>query len=221
MAETSDANPIWIKIHKPSAEFRQQLPDEAIDYGSFIWMPDQALARSAGQRIERIENPFAIDFAGQTLDPKTATLENRSEWDTSANHAEPDFRLVQFNGPIKNQWLDELRGAGMQPIQYRHPYSYIVWANASTLTENRSVSQLRWVGELLPAMRVPEQSRNSSNNHSHTMALIHAASAEAIVNKLRVAGITIEIHQPLNTHFHMLQIEALPERYLELARIPG
>jgi hypothetical protein len=37
------------------------------------------------------------------------------------------LRLIQFEGPIRPEWLDSLAGQGIQPLQYIHPYSYVVW----------------------------------------------------------------------------------------------
>src|SRR5206468_1569747 len=39
------------------------------------------------------------------------------------------LHLVQFVGPIKQAWLDELQGLGVRPIQYIESNAYLVWAD--------------------------------------------------------------------------------------------
>jgi subtilisin-like proprotein convertase family protein len=41
------------------------------------------------------------------------------------------LHLVQFVGPIKQAWLDQLAGAGIRPVQYIDSNAYLVWADAS------------------------------------------------------------------------------------------
>ena len=41
------------------------------------------------------------------------------------------LQLVQFVGPIKQQWLDELTRAGIRPIQYIESNAYLVFADAA------------------------------------------------------------------------------------------
>ena len=219
-ASPSSAEERWAKVHQPNAELRQSLPAEAIDYGSFIWMPESALAgRQVSGRIQFQATAFEMTVGEQKIDP-LAGFPN-SEWYESANHTQGDFRLVQFRGPIKTEWLDELRASGIQPVQYLHPYSYIVWSEAGQLNAGRSLSSVRWTGEFVPAMRVPLQSQRTTETHKHSMALVHASTYAQTVNTLRQAGIEVQINRPLNSKFHMLQLVAAPEQYLDIARIAG
>ncbi len=41
------------------------------------------------------------------------------------------LQIVQFVGPIKDAWLDQLRAAGAKPIQYVDSDGYLVWADAA------------------------------------------------------------------------------------------
>ncbi len=42
------------------------------------------------------------------------------------------LQIVQFVGPVKDAWLDQLRAAGAKPIQYVDSDGYLVWADAAT-----------------------------------------------------------------------------------------
>ncbi len=41
------------------------------------------------------------------------------------------LHLVQFVGPLKDAWLDEVRATGAVPVHYIESNGYLVWANAS------------------------------------------------------------------------------------------
>lgn len=41
------------------------------------------------------------------------------------------LQIIQFVGPIKDAWLDQLRTAGATPIQYIDSNGYLVWADAA------------------------------------------------------------------------------------------
>ncbi len=212
----------WVKIYDPPAQLQQNLPAEAIDYGSFIWAP-AAVASDLiqAQHIDRIENPFALTVGSLKIDPRAGFPETESGWNQSPAHAEADFRLVQFNGPIKGEWLDELRTAGLEPVQYLHPFSYIVWAEANKLSTADSLTNVRWAGEFVPAFRVPLQSRESTDSHVYAMAMIYAPAQTAIISNLRQNGVTVITNRSLNRHFNIVQLETSPDSYLALAQLPG
>ncbi|MGB0133501.1 S8 family serine peptidase [Dokdonella sp.] len=58
--------------------------------------------------------------------------------------AEPSraaLQLVQFTGPVKDAWLDQLRVAGATPIQYIDSNGYLVWADAGARSKLDTLAQ--------------------------------------------------------------------------------
>ena len=45
------------------------------------------------------------------------------------------LHLVQFNGPIKDEWLESLDLAGAKPVHYIATYQYLVWADENARAE--------------------------------------------------------------------------------------
>ncbi|MEE4261680.1 MAG: S8 family serine peptidase [Desulfobacteraceae bacterium] len=60
----------------------------------------------------------------------------------------PHHHLVQFIGPIKEQWLKKIEKAGGQPRTPHGAFTYIVRADAKTLQQIRALPFVRWVGHL-------------------------------------------------------------------------
>jgi serine protease AprX len=215
----------WLRIDRPTAAERDQAPDTAIDYGGFLWLPESA-ARSmtlpSGERVQRVANPFALRVDGQALDPALAFTAEATGLMRGTSAAEADFRLVQFEGPIKAEWLDALRTAGAQPIRYIAPFSYIVWAEAEALGTARAVAHVRFAGELPPVLRIPAQARTAPDPHPYAMALIHAATADRVLQQLREAGaVVVGEHRSIDGRIASVQLRALASTFETLARIPG
>ena len=60
----------------------------------------------------------------------------------------PHHHLVQFIGPIKEQWLKKIEKAGGQPRSPHGAFTYVVRADAKTLLAIRALPFVRWVGHL-------------------------------------------------------------------------
>lgn len=219
---TARADETWLRIHDPEPAARSQLAAEAIDYGSFLWVPG-ASARNlaAAARVQRFENPFALHIDHARIDPLEGFNGIDTEWLETGSGAGRDFRLVQFQGPVKTEWLEQLRTAGIEPVQYLAPFSYIVWADAQALDAGRALSRVRYAGDFPPVLRVPVQARQTDEIHPHSMGLIHAGTAETVIARLEAAGARVVSATRLGPDLEIVQLLAAPDRYLELARIPG
>ncbi len=175
----------WLRVEAPSAALRAELPARAIDYGAFVWMPETgAPAGVLGARVQRNLRPFDLSIDGVRFDPTDAPASSDPWWQATA-HSGPDFRLLQLHGPPRAADLDALRAANVRPVRYLAPFSYIVWASAEDLQSlaGRSTA-IRWSGAFLPAQRVPPQSRNLDAGPTRAMALVDAASADAVIAAL-------------------------------------
>ncbi len=67
--------------------------------------------------------------------------------------------LIQFAGPIKDEWLKEVKEQGkVQFITYIPNNAYLIWTDGPTLEKLRALSAtrpfLQWVGDFHPAYRI-------------------------------------------------------------------
>ena len=60
----------------------------------------------------------------------------------------PHHHLVQFIGPIKEEWLTEIKKAGGQPRVPHGAFTYVVRADDKSLAKINALSFVRWVGHL-------------------------------------------------------------------------
>ena len=60
------AGETWLRIDRPDASLRADLPDTAIEYPGFVWLPDTDLAvrhGRAGERLHAVVEPFGMRVA--------------------------------------------------------------------------------------------------------------------------------------------------------------
>lgn len=229
-----NASEAWVRIMQPDVGLRAALPPGAIDYGRFVWMPETALPTGVERdEVKRFPNPFEMAIGELVRDPSMG-LPEIGVWYESAAGTGPDFRIIQFRGPIKPQWLRLLRRAGIEPVQYIHPFSYVVWADERSLAAGRLHSQVRWAGDFIPAMRArmpdapvqlqPEAGVSRQKEPAtalHAMALIFEPVVAQAMDGIENTGARIVSRAPLNSRFRVVGLRLQPGNFLEIARIPG
>ncbi len=65
-----------------------------------------------------------------------------------------DYYIVQFTGPVKAKWKNELSARGVKFFDYIPKYAFIIRANTSLEGEISALSHVRWIGEYKPDYRV-------------------------------------------------------------------
>lgn len=163
------------------------------------------------------DSAFTLDLGGQRFDPLVKAP--RSSTTTVSG---PGLRLIQFQGPIRPEWIDALSAQGVQPLQYIHPYSYVVWSDPHALSRAASLSSVRWSGDFLPEYKVPPEQRGLAASRLEAMLLVsrYADAAELAPAVERLGG-SITLINPVNRHFSVAQIELAGDRLFDLAQLPA
>jgi subtilisin-like proprotein convertase family protein len=130
------------------------------DYGSFsLWrVNDTQVSRLA--KLDKVETRDDLDEIGlrngaiNTLkgaNPVPATL---SQVKSSGNQ----MWMVQFVGPVKSEWLDDLKASGIELVSYMPNNAYVIWADSPAITKLESVvgsdPNIQWTGAYHPAYRL-------------------------------------------------------------------
>ena len=142
-------------------------------------------------------------------------------WDRSLQTA-PDLHLIQFDGPIPGNAFDALREAGMEPVQYIYPDTYIAWGLGADRERLRGRPHIRWTGDFAPAYRVLPQWRERRGELLDMRVLIYrGAHVETIVTALSRLGSEIGSRTVINDRLAIVGFR-LPGELMRLAAaIPG
>jgi subtilisin-like proprotein convertase family protein len=168
------------------AQLRANGANLLVDYGAFsLWQTDIAKnAPSAAQAISDFNLIYLRDGAVINTSTTTGALQTQSGTATSIHPqlqtpAQPapngkQFWLVQFIGPIKDEWLHTLRKRGLQPVAYMPNNAYVVWGKqlqdfdsfALSAVPKSESSALQWSGAYLPAYRLAPTLHLAATNGS-------------------------------------------------------
>ena len=131
------------------------------DYGAFsLWRVPDAVAAPLKALPTVGSDP---DF--DTIFLRDSQIDTRNGADTSVPNTLAQVRtatdqlwLVQFVGPIKDEWLASVEKTGAKLVGYMPNNAYAVWADDAALTQLEELAaqgnNLQWTGPLHPAYRI-------------------------------------------------------------------
>jgi subtilisin family serine protease len=200
---------------------------QSMDYGSFVWVeatPNMlADLNAAGVPFHEVDRPFTIRLGELSFDPVVDGEPGLPDgWAASRAGDGPDLRLVQFNGPTKAEWLDDMRESGLQVMQYIYPNTYIVWGDNASRAGFDNHPAVRWTGSFAPAYKVMPKWRNLPNEKIEVDVLMtRFADTEAIGQELNLFAAKGVESRDLNDKFTVATLIVNGDQLQTLARIPG
>ena len=225
-AGTQAATPThWVRAETSAVQLRQVFGADvaAADYGRFQWLGTDASGlarlRAAGVAVVEPDAPFVLDLGGVRFDPlegepRAAGWEMRSDADAA------DLRLVQFDRPVREQDLASLRAAGLVPLQYIHPFTYVAWGRRDALSRAATNAGVRWSGDFTPAYRVLPRWRALDAAVIAVNVLVYR-DAVGVEAALAAAGAEVGARHAIDRGFAVIGVRAAGDLFAELARVPG
>ncbi len=105
-----------------------------------------AALRAAGVDAQPLAYGYRLALPNAELAQDPQQLAPWSRFDRSVQPAD-ELALVQFRGPTRPEWLEGLRAAGIEVVQYLHPYTYLVWNRGGLSAHAADAAEIRWLGE--------------------------------------------------------------------------
>jgi subtilisin family serine protease len=136
-------------------------------YDAFVLAEaDEKASRSLGRKfpVEDITNQYDLSFRDRrvaTSQPRInaagSTRPHAAYRDERPLRPGPHHYVVQFIGPIKQNWLTKIRATGAKLREPRGNFAYVVWAREPTLLKVAGMSFVRWLGHLPYKDRISPQ----------------------------------------------------------------
>jgi hypothetical protein len=191
-----------------------------LDYGSFRWLvlDRRGLEKLAASGVECEPEPKAteIHIGGQTFDPLVDKVETAESLSAKLSSA-AGWWIIQFVGPVTDDWLWWLRRAGMDPVQYLPVNAYLVWWDGSNKSDGHHLVAapfLRWAGPLTSDLKRRAPTKSPANVVNRYEALVYGRhGVEPALRRMEAVGCRLTSHfkaQPDGRLWTVL-FEARPE----------
>lgn len=196
-----------------------------LDYGSFRWLELDAAAAQrladSGQRFEPVPEAGVVRVLDYRFDP---LADGEPELPAAlAATGEGGLELVQFRGPVQDEWLAALEASGATPLQYYPHNTYLVWRSAPGALARTDF--VRWQGAFHPAYKLsPTALDRAEEVLPLEVIFVGAAGVEATAAEIaRAAGGAIERLSPAQPDRALWSavLEADAATLADLARIPA
>jgi serine protease AprX len=220
-----------IGLRLPAAAYREARQEldglgSAIDYGSFVWLETTAAglntAEAAGLPVEVYGDAYTLRLGGLAFDPLREGVSLPVGWEAAPADG-PDLHLVQFAGPIRAAWLDDLQAAGLEIVQYIPPFTYVVWGDVGALGRAADAgSGVRWTGPFAAAYRVLPQWRSLPDDPMAVNVLIYrGAGVDGVLGRLEALGGQVVAQAALNDSFALAELRLAGSAFQAAAGVPG
>jgi hypothetical protein len=181
-----------------------------IDYGSFklvvvdeeplgVRAAIEAMPENWGDEMDRIElNGYVIDTSAEQPFskelPADLRLSRMAEARAGGFKPGAGLYIVQFAGPIKDEWLNNLKSTGANVVSYVSNNAYVVRCDArSAALVSRMKDQepnVQWVGDYQPAFKMaPEMAAARAKGDSSfvqvTVQVLDGPDGDELAVKLR------------------------------------
>ncbi|ABX07050.1 MAG TPA: peptidase S8 [Herpetosiphon sp.] len=225
-AQTS-ANPqtfskLLIDTGSSASRFAQTHGKLLVDYGAFgLWQIADNQLNQVKQLAGATTNDLdTLNFRGIRFNPLKAQPSLRLTQSPTAEH---QLWLVQFIGPIKDTWLEQLTKAGAELVIYVPSNSYLVWADGASLNKLNQLQQtshaIQWMGVYQPEYRLAPELRTKASSPKRTelvdvsVQIYNAGDIQASVDAVIAASSKLHARPWQVLNFTTLSVQ-LPETEL-------
>ena len=163
---------------------------------------------------------YDLTLGEQTFDPLfQEVIIQPTEWQLSPNQ-EDGFRLVQFSGPIQEDWISSLKKLNITPIQYIHPYTYITWGTSNDMELVKGIDATRWSGDFLTGYKVLPKFRNLDERPIRIKALAYKdGNIENLIDELKDLGITRIESKSIDHRFSAITFTAPGNQIVNISKL--
>ncbi len=196
------------------------------DYGSFLVIALTPGAKAANRLdLAPLETTIHIhSFHFDPLRENPAAPYRTMGGYRDSGAADDDYYLVQFAAPVRDEWLDDVRTAGGDVIQYVPHQAFLVRASPSAIAAIDQLPTVRWTGLYQPVHRLPRELMWSfggagqplAGRAIYDVAVFKRADRAAV---RRGGTVRREITLPAN-YFDVLRMELDPAAVKALAQLP-
>lgn len=155
-------------------------------------------------------------------DPKVPEELQLGEEDLS----EYRYHLLQFMGPVKAEWFQEVNHLGAEIIEYIPKFTYLVKVDPVLLPNIKSLKFIRWGGLYKPAYKISKNLKDRDGTIKNISMLIHDdGNIDQVFNQLKDQKISIlnvrRLQRTKTLVFQNVIVKMNANKIPEIAKIPS
>jgi len=178
----------------------------------------------AAQKIvlpESETGPMTLNFIqGYSFDPLKETPSLPPHLVISSYEGKFGYYIIQFPGPIREEWKRDIIRIGGKFLDYIHRYAFLVRLPNDQLERVRELPQVRWVGLYQPVYKIFPYLDKSPGVKPYIVGFFYDEDEKEILKKLEELGAT-NIITDFNFQNKSVKVEIDGTKVDEIAKIPG
>lgn len=133
------------------------------DYGSFVLVERGKEIEAKRYNLEEQEVETTVNLPGASFDPLKQPPAGSLRLGTAATADGDGYYVLQFGGTATDEWLNSVRHAGVEVLQYVSNQAYFVYGDSAAIARVADHSRVRWVGRYTTEQKISPIVRRQLN----------------------------------------------------------
>lgn len=141
------------------------------DFGSFVVLSKgkKTYTRASGLRLSTIDGK--VHLPGAQFDPVVEQQGTAVSPESADGLPDSGYYVVQFGGVATDEWIESLRDAGVEVLQYLPENAFLIYGDRSSVARAAGHSRVRWAGRFAPEHKVPDVLKEQLSAEKNKTAL--------------------------------------------------
>ena len=170
--------------------------------------------------VQRVDS--TINLPGAKFDP-IATARPETVRPGGEVRSGSGYYILQFGGIATDEWLDSVRDAGVEIVQYAPHNAFFVYGDGAAIAKVAGHSRVRWAGEFRGEHKLTPEMKDLAAKAGDKTALFDVAvfsRADLADVGVRIPGRAVSFSRLPNNFFNVIRVELSPSQLSAVAEIP-
>src|SRR5215203_1248806 len=194
------------------------------DFGSFVVLTKNKnvdISRS-GLDVQRVN--MTLNLPGSKFEPVEDAPAETVTPETQNQGGGKKYYVVQLGGVAKDEWLDSIRDAGVEIVQYVPNSAFFVYGDAAAIAKVSGHSRVRWVGGYRGGDKIPSNVKEAAQRgggETATFDVAVFANADLSDIGAQMGGRIRSASRLSNNFFNVIRVELSKSDLDRVAAIEG
>mgnify|MGYP001054892556 CR=1 FL=1 len=166
----------------------------------------------------KIVNPFAAQFCEVEVNTRTGETELPDNLRMDPTPSSAAYHIIQFSGPIRQEWLRDLRRLGVEPFGYLPDYAMLAKLDPAERSAAAGLPDVHWVGVFQPAYKVQDVLLDAAGEKKVVVLLMPNEPVEPVTGLVSEPGSVL--HDVQTTSFGTTITATVPTSTISVSGAP-